>query len=226
MRREKKNSVVPTFFLCYNGNQEVSDMPRKNQRNTKSRIVDAAWRLFYEQGYDDTTVEDIIEESETSKGSFYHYFAGKDALLSSLSYLFDEKYEELEKTVAPEMDCFDKLMFYNEELFGMIENRISIDLLARLYSSQLITKSEKHLLDRSRTYYKLLRVTVVEGQERGELRNDVSANEIVKAYALCERALLYDWCICNGEYGLKAYSQKMLPMFMNEFRIQKRQIEG
>ena len=193
-------------------------MSKKNSRNTKSKIVDAAWRLFYEQGYDDTTVEDIIYESGTSKGSFYHYFAGKDALLSSLSYLFDEKYEEIEEQIDPEMGSFDKLMFYNDELFKMIENRISIDLLARLYSSQLITKSEKHLLDRNRTYYKLLRQTISVGQESGELRSDVSANEIVKAYALCERAILYDWCICNGEYALREYSKRMMPIFMSEFR--------
>ena len=191
---------------------------RKNSRNTKSKIVDAAWRLFYEQGYDDTTVEDIIEESGTSKGSFYHYFAGKDALLSSLSYLFDEKYEEIEEEIDPNISSFEKLMLYNEELFGMIENRISIDLLARLYSSQLITKSEKHLLDRNRTYYKLLRLTIIKGQEDGELRSDVTANEIVKAYALCERGLLYDWCICNGEYALKDYSKRMMPIFMSEFK--------
>ncbi|MBQ5328256.1 MAG: TetR/AcrR family transcriptional regulator [Oscillospiraceae bacterium] len=193
-------------------------MSKKNSRNTKSKIVDAAWCLFYEQGYDDTTVEDIIFESGTSKGSFYHYFAGKDALLSSLSYLFDEKYEEIEEQIDPEMGSFDKLMFYNDELFKMIENRISIDLLARLYSSQLITKSEKHLLDRNRTYYKLLRQTISVGQESGELRSDVSANEIVKAYALCERAILYDWCICNGEYALREYSKRMMPIFMSEFR--------
>lgn len=193
-------------------------MSKKNSRNTKSKIVDAAWRLFYEQGYDDTTVEDIIFESGTSKGSFYHYFAGKDALLSSLSYLFDEKYEEIEEQIDSEMGSFDKLMFYNDELFKMIENRISIDLLARLYSSQLITKSEKHLLDRNRTYYKLLRQTISVGQESGELRSDVSANEIVKAYALCERAILYDWCICNGEYALREYSKRMMPIFMSEFR--------
>ena len=193
-------------------------MSKKNSRNTKSKIVDAAWRLFYEQGYDDTTVEDIIFESGTSKGSFYHYFAGKDALLSSLSYLFDEKYEEIEEQIDPEMGSFDKLMFYNDELFKMIENRISIDLLARLYSSQLITKSENHLLDRNRTYYKLLRQTISVGQESGELRSDVSANEIVKAYALCERAILYDWCICNGEYALREYSKRMMPIFMSEFR--------
>ena len=70
-------------------------MAKKSSRNTKARIVSAAWKLFYEQGYEETTVEDIIFESETSKGSFYHYFDGKDALLSSLSVLFDERYEEL-----------------------------------------------------------------------------------------------------------------------------------
>ena len=31
-------------------------MARKNSRNTRGRIISAAWKLFYEQGYDDTTV--------------------------------------------------------------------------------------------------------------------------------------------------------------------------
>jgi len=193
-------------------------LAKRKENTTKGRIIKAAWDLFYENGYEDTTIEEIIELSETSKGSFYHYFKGKDALLSSLSYLFDEKYEEIEEELDPGMGAFEKLMFYNEELFGMIENRISIDLLARLYSSQLITKSEKHLLDRSRTYYKLLRITVKKGQENGELRDDVTTGEIVKAYALCERAILYDWCICNGEYALREYSKRMMPIFMSEFR--------
>ena len=65
-------------------------MAKKNSRNTKGRIIQAAWQLFYQQGYDDTTVEEIIEASGTSRGSFYHYFEGKDALLSSVSFLFDE----------------------------------------------------------------------------------------------------------------------------------------
>ena len=46
-------------------------MTKKNARNTRGKIVNAAWKLFYEQGYEDTTVEEIIELSQTSKGSFY-----------------------------------------------------------------------------------------------------------------------------------------------------------
>lgn len=196
-------------------------MRKKNTRNTKGRIISAAWKLFYEQGYEDTTVDDIIYESGTSKGSFYHYFEGKDALLRTLSYLFDEKYEELMETLDPDMDSFEKLMFLNQELFAMIENQVPMDLLARLFSSQLVTRGERHLLDHRRTYYKVLRQIISQGQERGELRRDLSVNEISKAYALCERALMYDWCICNGEYSLRQYTAGMMPVFLGYVRAVK-----
>ena len=192
-------------------------MPRKDSRNTKGRIIESAWELFYEQGYENTTIDDIVEHSETSKGSFYHYFDSKDSLLSSLSYLFDKKYEELIPSLEKYSSCVDKLIYLNRELFLMIENRVSLDLLARLLSTQLITTGEKHLLDHDRTYYRLLRKIVIEGQKSGEFRQDLSVNEIVKGYSLFERAIMYDWCICNGEYSLYQYSGTLLPTFLNGF---------
>ena len=196
-------------------------MAKKSTRNTRGKIIDAAWKLFYRQGYDDTTVEEIIEESGTSRGSFYHYFPGKDGLLSTLSDVFDQKYQSLMESLPLEMDRFDQLLYLNRELFTMIENAISLDLLARLYSSQLVTRGDRSLLDHGRTYYKLLRQIVLQGQERGELRGDVTANEIVRAYALCERALIYDWCLSEGDYSLTQYSRTMMPMFLQGFRIEK-----
>lgn len=194
-------------------------MAKKNARNTRGKIVNAAWKLFYEQGYEDTTVEEIIELSHTSKGSFYHYFDGKDALLSTLSTLFDEKYEELAETLDPSMHAMDQLLFLNSELFGMIENSISMDLLARLLSTQLVTNSGKHLLDHNRIYYKLLRKIIARGQDAGELNSDASVSEMVKLYALAERALMYDWCLCGGEYSLRQYSAAVLPGFLSSFRV-------
>ena len=189
-----------------------------NGRNTKSKIARAAWKLFYEKGYDETTVEDIVAESKTSKGSFYHYFSGKDALLSSLSLLFDEKYEELSAKLTDDMTACEKLLFLNKELFCMIENTVSTELLSRLLASQLI-QNEKHLLDRGRTYFKLLRIIIIKGQQNGEFREDCTVSEIVKAYALFERAIMYDWCLCNGEYSLCTYGNKMLVHFLAEFMI-------
>ena len=192
-------------------------MPRKNARNTKGRIISAAWKLFYEQGYEDTTVEDIVFESETSKGSFYHYFDGKDALLGTLAYVFDEKYEELMETMDPAMNAMEKLIYLNHELFAMIDGGISMDLLARLLSTQLLARGEKHLLDRNRTYFKVRRQIIAQGQRDGQLRTDRTVNEIVKAYALWARALMYDWCLSGGEYSLVAYTDSMTPMFLQSY---------
>ena len=189
-------------------------MKRANKNQTKSRIVSAAWQLFYQNGYDNTTIDDIVEASNTSKGSFYHYFESKDSLLGSLSYLFDEKYDELKEDLDPSLDPLEKLLLLNRELFLMIENTVSVTLLCQLFATQLITKGERHLLEPDRTYYKLLRQITIEGQKQDLFRDDLSINDITRAYATFERGLMYDWCLANGSYSLVQYSQQLLPMFL------------
>ena len=186
--------------------------PGRNQ--TKSRIVSAAWQLFYRYGYDSTTIDDIVEASNTSKGSFYHYFESKDALMGSLSYLFDEKYEELMDSLDPSLSPLEKLVQMNRELFLMIENTVSVTLLSQLFATQLVTKGEKHLLEPDRTYYRLLRQIAIEGQQQGLFREDLSVNDIMRAYAMFERGMMYDWCLANGSYSLCQYSQQILPLFL------------
>ena len=188
---------------------------KKNQ--TKKKIVSAAWRLFYEQGYENTTVDDIVELSGTSKGSFYHYFEGKDALLSSLSILFDEKYEELAAVIDPNLSAYDKLLFLNHELFYMIETSVDIHLLASLYSSQLITKDKKSLSDHKRFYFQWITEILKEGLEHGEFKNTSSAEELMNIYAMYERAMLYDWALFKGKYSLSEYSDKLLPHVLDSF---------
>lgn len=193
-------------------------MEKRRKGSTKSIIIEAAWELFYEQGYDETTVDQIIEKSATSKGSFYHYFNSKDELLSTLSTLWDDKYEELKQQFSDDMNSFDKLLFLNKELFTMIDNSIDEELLASLYSSQLTTKGQVHLLDQNRIYYQLLNEIVFEGQQKGELTKDFSPFEITKMYALLERAFIYDWCMCQGRYSLAEYSVKWMPLLLDKIR--------
>ena len=191
-------------------------MPRKKQ-TTKSRIVKAAWNLFYKNGYDDTTVEDIIKLSKTSKGTFYHYFKGKDALLSTLSDLFDQKYEEIYSTMDQTLSSREKLLLLNHELFYMIETSIDRNLLASLYSSQLVTKDNRSLLDDDRYYFQLFTEIITAGLDSGEFCSAASAAELVKIYTMYERGLLYDWSLCEGKYPLSAYSDRLLPHVLDNF---------
>lgn len=190
------------------------------KKSVKNRIVDSAWKLFYEKGYDDTTVDDIIKLSETSKGSFYYYFSSKDALLDTLSTILDENYAKLEKELEkqPEMNSFDKLMYLNYQSHLFMETKIDVALLASLYSTQLIAKGERNLLDQNRTYYKLVNRIVEEGLERNQIDREKSVREITRYYSICERALVSDWCLNRGEYSLAEYSKEYMPILMEHFR--------
>jgi AcrR family transcriptional regulator len=185
---------------------------------TKRKMIRAAWDLFYEKGYDNTTIDDILLKSKTSKSSFYYYFDGKDSLLSYLSTIFDDEYERLEGEMPEEMGSFEKLLYLNHEMNLFIENKIDRELLASLYSSQLVTKGQRHLLDQNRFCYKLLNRIIFAGQQKGELRSDIAVQEITKVYMICERSLVYDWCLCGGQYSLTDFSDKYMPMFLREIK--------
>lgn len=186
---------------------------------TKNKITTIAWKLFYEQGYEATTVDQIISECGISKGNFYHYFSAKDDLLNTLSEVLDEEYRKIMSTLDLHMNSFDKLIATSKHLFRFIEESVPVELLSILYSSQIVKKGKKHLLDQQRVYYKVLQQIIREGQKRNQIKNDRSFLELSKIYAMQERAVLYDWCICEGNYPLSSYGIELLEMFLKDMKI-------
>jgi len=185
---------------------------------TKKKIVDAAWTLFQSKGYYNTTIEEIISASGTSKSSFYHYFAGKDELLSSLSDLFDDYYRELVAAMDPGLNSFDKLVLLCCKTHEMIQSRIDPELLATMYSSQVVTRGDKHLLNRNRYYYRIVQQIVDEGQRRGEITGELPGYEIASYYTMCERAIIYDYCISDAAYDLGRFTARTIPMLLESIR--------
>ena len=99
-----------------------------------------------------------------------------------------------------------------------MERSIKVDLLASLYSTQLISKGVRSLLDQNREYYKLISSVMEEGQKRGEINRRKSVSELLKYYSLCERALVTDWCLNKGSYSLAEYSKEYMPIMMESFK--------
>lgn len=62
---------------------EKATTPR-DPGSTKARILDAALSIFSRKGYHDTRLDDIVDESDTSKGAIYFHFANKERLFLAL----------------------------------------------------------------------------------------------------------------------------------------------
>jgi TetR/AcrR family transcriptional regulator, transcriptional repressor for nem operon len=53
---------------------------RQAESSTRKRLLDAAIGLSLEKGFADTTVAEVCERAELTKGAFFHYFNGKEAM--------------------------------------------------------------------------------------------------------------------------------------------------
>jgi TetR/AcrR family transcriptional repressor of nem operon len=77
----------------------------------RKEILDAAQRLVYTKGYEQMSIQDILNELKISKGAFYHYFGSKGDLLEAL---IDQMRQEAEPIILPiiddpELSALDKL---------------------------------------------------------------------------------------------------------------------
>ncbi|RBY82540.1 TetR/AcrR family transcriptional regulator [Geodermatophilus sp. TF02-6] len=73
----------------------MSEPTTQRGRDTKRRIIAAAAELMYQRGVSATSVEDVLDASETGKGQFYHYFSSKEDLVAEiLDYQLNQILEE------------------------------------------------------------------------------------------------------------------------------------
>ena len=187
-------------------------------KDRKKLILDTAEALFYEKGFEQTSIQDILDRTFLSKGGFYHYFHAKDDLLEELALLLDKQYEKLK--IPAGLSVYDKLIWATTRVYRYIEEELPVEILALVYSSQVVKKGDKYLLNHRRYYFKFLTNLIAEGQKKGEFRTERSSRELVRFYAMQERAVLYDWCISGGNYPLSGYGIEMLDFFVRNIRAE------
>ena len=186
----------------------------------RERIIDASWELFHEKGFGETTINDIINKADISKGTFYYYFRSKDDLLDTLPEILDREFERLGNEEPEGMSSFDKLMWATNEVHEFIQKNIDYRLFAYLYSAQIIKETGSRLLDRNRYYFSYIERLMEEGRRSGEFIDEISINEMVKFFGMGERALITEWCMNNGNFDLGIYSRKLFPLMMKGLKKQ------
>ena len=69
---------------------------KKGERR-KQDLLNIAYRMFIEKGYENTSVDDIIAEAGIAKGTYYYYFESKEATLEAVIEMMIEKAENIAK---------------------------------------------------------------------------------------------------------------------------------
>jgi len=140
----------------------------KDSEQRRNEFMEAAEKLFRENGIVDTTVSSIVNEMNVAKGLFYYYFNSKDDLIEAISDKYAERFRTMMEGSAKPTD-------YSEKLMQFVDNSISSfqNLVTKLHAddnvdlSQIATRS----MDEARaSASKTLQELLEEGNKLGELQ--------------------------------------------------------
>lgn len=83
----------------------------KERTERRNEILDVAQRLVYSKGYEQMTIQDILDGLQISKGAFYHYFDSKQTLLEAIIERMMQEAEQLIMPIVhdPQLPALEKL---------------------------------------------------------------------------------------------------------------------
>lgn len=108
----------------------MSQFMRASTRKKRDVMMEVALTMFMEKGYENVSVDDIIAATGSSKGTFYHYFKSKDAIISALYTKQIHLIQEWVKQPPSKV----------QSLEGHI-NRLFLDLSSNIQSSPRLVRS-------------------------------------------------------------------------------------
>lgn len=143
----------------------------KKPRERRQEILAAAQALYGRQGYEQTSVQNIIDEIGIAKGTFYHYFDSKEALLVALiADVFDDVVADMERLLADE--GLNAVQKFNRVFSGGVEIKMGYrpalePLLGMYLADDGAMMREKLLQETVRRIGPLLAEIVRQGVDEG-----------------------------------------------------------
>lgn len=189
------------------------------KKKTKEKIMKAAWELFQEHGYDETTISEIIEKSGTSRSAFYHHFHGKEELLFTVAYIYDNDYDIwLKECYDENLHMIDNLISFNNFVLHAVENSPFGIFYSSLYGLQVMTDGVRHILNPDRRYYQILKQLLKDGIESGQIISQHTYAVLTDMITSFQIGITYNWCLQQKRYSLVHYGHELMTPFLESLR--------
>lgn len=189
------------------------DVGRRERRRTetRARIFDAAMKLFASRGFSETKVETITRAADVAKGTFFNYFPSKEAiigemakrLMSGLAATADQA--QREDTVLPALQALPAHI-----VGGPGQSPV---LFRSLMGTVLLNRPLTALFEQiAATARDQIARILARGQELGEIRQDVSADELARSFQQFAWGTLVMWSL-QGSDDVQARLARTVEIF-------------
>jgi AcrR family transcriptional regulator len=201
---------------------------RKLVRQQRSHIVETAFQVFAERGYEKTTVREIAAKAGMTPGNIYRYVGSKDDILHLLC---QRAYDNTKRITSAFDENFNKDMSIVEALKRSIVNYLKMsDQLANAFlfydrNVQSLSEQDRTIvrdtwIDLVGFFEKLIR----KGVRRGEFR---VKHPVLLAHNIA--SLGHEWALrkwfLNKRYSLSDFTDKQIEIIVNSLDKKNEEVE-
>jgi AcrR family transcriptional regulator len=184
-----------------------------DNKSTKDRILDAALNIFSNKGYYDTKLDEIAEESQSSKGSIYFHFPNKEKLFIALVDQFADVLERnVKQAIENEPQGIVRVQIALKSVldtFGKYRRPAKILLVHAVGLGTVFEKKRMEVTDR---FAELIRTYLQEAIDMGEI-DPVDTEVVAHAWMGAIYNVVIQW-VYTGEPTPERIMNSLLPMLL------------
>ena len=178
---------------------------------TRTKLVDSAMRLIGSRGYENVTVDDIVEDSGVAKGTFYNYFKKKsDILLELSSSIYDLLQEGMNidqnAAVLDRLHGFVRYWYRDVNKYNLQLAREAVKLYA--LSSDMGEPGEN--VSQMERGIELIRSYIACGVERGQLKADTPIDTLSKALMFSMQGSAVYHCKHESDFDVSDWCEQFI----------------
>ena len=181
----------------------------------KQKIIQESILLFERKGFGSTSIQDIVDALNVTKGTFYYYFSSKEQLL------MDIHSEYIEDLLKRQSDIIEQTGTFHEKLRAIVYLLIA-DIEAQGPSGRVFFREMRHLGEehaeevrqKRDTFRRNLEHILEQGMEQGEFRKGLQV-EMLSFAILGMTNWSYQWYKPDGKIPPKELTDIYVDMVLN-----------
>jgi TetR/AcrR family fatty acid metabolism transcriptional regulator len=194
---------------------EATIATKKKNNDKYHRILNAAIKVFAEQGFHQSTVSQVAREAAVADGTIYLYFKNKDDILVQFyqyktKQIFERFREEVEKAESA-VDKLQRLIRCHLTEFQKDRN-MAIVYQAETHQNRRI--GSELLREMSKMYRDIISEVVELGQEEGSIRRDLYMGLVKRFVNGAVDEVINSWIHSGGKYDLKTMADPLVELFI------------
>ncbi len=196
-------------------------MARESVLDPRQEILRTAARLFQQQGYDGTSMNDVAAALKLSKGGLYHHFQSKDEILFNLmNHAMDITEEQVIAPVKSIANPEDRLRALIRRHIGVVLSERDREITGMLHENHPLTPAlRKRINARKKDYVHFVENLIGEVQAQRAVGSNASSSKKTVTHRAAAFALLgminwiYQWYRPEGSLQEESLVQQYTEIF-------------